>query len=332
MNKQQQSIINQFRRYVDGFYTRDEAEQLIDGLTRQEDYGFLLPVFEEVWQESEGHSHTSEEENALYRQEALLLISPKKNIDMNRRKTIRYVAAVAATLLLFIGVPSILVTMFFGTASDYVELRTSFGEHKEITLPDGSLITMNACSSLKYPKRFAKDMRKVELEGEAFFDVRKNEKAPFIVQLSPFDVQVLGTSFNIKSYAADEVRTVTVKTGKVRIDLPDAQLQVRAAEEMVYNIASEEYQKQKKTGDVALWRKGYLSFDRTPIKDVARELERHYNCMIDFERGTDFNNYISGEHDNKRLEDVLDAIEFITNIKYNKQGNRILLYKKQKVW
>ena len=84
----------------------------------------------------------------------------------------------------------------------------------------------------------------------------------------------------------------------------------------------------KEEGGVAVWIKGSLRFNSTPIRDVAKELERVYNCRITFAPGQDFNNLITGEHDNKSLEAVLKSIEFISgDIKYKKEGINVLLYK-----
>ena len=78
---------------------------------------------------------------------------------------------------------------------------------------------------------------------------------------------------------------------------------------------------------MALWRKGSLRFSSTPVRDVAKELERMYNCRITFAEGQEFNNLISGEHDNKNLEAVLQSSEYTSGILYKKEGNQVLLYK-----
>lgn len=73
--------------------------------------------------------------------------------------------------------------------------------------------------------------------------------------------------------------------------------------------------------------KGGLRFSSTPVRDVAKELERMYNCRITFAEGQEFNNLISGEHENKSLEAVLQSMEYTSGIRYRKEGNHIFLFK-----
>lgn len=167
----------------------------------------------------------------------------------------------------------------------------------------------------------------MELEGEGYFRVYHNEKQPFIVNTRHFDVRVLGTCFNVKSYSSDEVVSVDVESGKVQVDLPEAMMRLRAKEQILINTVSGEYNKRHEERAVAVWRRGSLRFNSTPIRDVAKELERMYNCRITFTQGQEFNNLISGEHDNKSLEAVLQSIGYTSGIHYKRSGDQVLLYK-----
>ena len=198
---------------------------------------------------------------------------------------------------------------------------------KNIVLPDGTMLVLNSCSKVRYPIRFVSDERKVELEGEGYFQVARNEEQPFIVSTSRFDVRVLGTSFNIKSYKADELVSVDVESGKVQVDLPEAMMRLRAKEKMLFNTHTGNYNKSSMEQKIALWRKGILCFNQTPIRDVAKELERIYQCRITFADGQSFDNLITGEHENPNLESVLRSIQYASSIYYKRNGNSILLYK-----
>ena len=167
----------------------------------------------------------------------------------------------------------------------------------------------------------------MELDGEAYFRVAHNEDMPFIVTTQKFDVRVLGTHFDVKSYPKDEIVSVNVESGKVQVDLPEAMMRLTAQEQVLINTISGEYTKKKEEREVAVWIKGALRFSSTPIRDVARELERVYNCRITFAPGYEFTNLISGEHDNKSLESVLHSIEYVSGVKYKKEGKEIVLYK-----
>ena len=140
-------------------------------------------------------------------------------------------------------------------------------------------------------------------------------------------MRVLGTRFDVKSYSSDEIVSVDVESGKVQVDLPEAMMRLQTKEQILINTASGEYSKRREERSVAVWRKGGLRFNSTPIRDVAKELERMYNCRIAFSDGQEFNNLISGEHDNKSLEAVLQSIEYTSGIHYKKEGNNVLLFK-----
>ena len=111
------------------------------------------------------------------------------------------------------------------------------------------------------------------------------------------------------------------------LDLPEAMMRLTANERVLINTLSGEYAKQKEEGEVASWRTGSLRFYRTPLFDVARELERRYHCRIVFADGVGSDNLISGQHDNKTLEAVLRSIEYASGIRYRAEGDSIVLYK-----
>ena len=209
----------------------------------------------------------------------------------------------------------------------YWEASTSYGECKQVQLPDGTQLTLNSCSRVRYPDHFIGKERRVELEGEGYFRVFHNEKQPFVVNTHRFDVRVLGTCFNVKSYSSDEVVSVDVESGKVQVDLPEAMMRLKAKEQVLISTVSGEYNKRHEERGVAVWRKRGLRFNSTPICDVAKELERMYNCRITFAEGQDFKNLISGEHDNKSLDAVLQSIEYTSGIHYKKKESEVLLYK-----
>ena len=257
-------------------------------------------------------------------------MSGKKRIEHKKRTWFRRIAltvasASAVVLLIFGGIN--LLGYMDKRQSSYLEASTSYGESRQIRLPDGTQLILNSCSRVCYPNSFVEDERQIELEGEAYFQVQRNEKQPFIVRTARFDVRVLGTCFDVKAYSSDEVVSVDVESGKVQVDLPEAMMRLQAKEQVSINTLSGEYSKRREERDVAVWRKGGLRFSSTPVRDVAKELERMYNCRITFAEGQEFNNLISGEHENKSLEAVLQSMEYTSGIRYRKEGNHIFLFK-----
>lgn len=316
------------RRYLDDLYTKEEASLLLQSMKDAGNKDMMDELAAEVWEESGSQQPATDLEREKYKKEARLLL---KRLEHKKRTWFRRVALVAASAAAVVAIVVGSIGYFRYINEEqvtYAEVVTSFGEKKQVTLPDGTLLILNSCSQVRYPNQFRGDIRKVELEGEGYFRVASNEEMPFIVKTGRFDVRVLGTRFDVKSYPTDEIVSVSVESGKVQVDLPEAMMRLTAKEQVLINTTSGEYNKKREEREVAAWIKGSLRFNSTPIRDVAKELERVYNCRITFAPDQKFDNSITGEHDNKSLEAVLQSIQFISgDIKYKKEGQNILLYK-----
>ena len=319
MMKDTKTEKDKLHRYLDDLYTRDDASQLLQSIKDSENQDILDELAAEVWEESGNLQPGNDLEREKYKREARQLL---KRIEHKKRTWFRRASVVAVSTAAVIAIIIGSVNFFRYMNEQQVtlaEITTSFGEKRQVTLPDGTLLVLD---------RFVGDLREVELEGEGYFRVARNEKMPFVVRTKRLDVQVLGTRFDVKSYSTDEIVSVSVESGKVQVDLPEAMMRLTAKEQVLINTVSGEYSKKTEDRGVAVWMKGGLRFYSTPIRDVAKELERVYNCRITFAPGQDFNNLITGEHDNKSLEAVLKSIEFISgDIKYKKEGINVLLYK-----
>lgn len=316
------------RRYLDDLYTKEETSLLLQSMKDAGNKDMMDELATEVWEESGSQQTVTDLEREKYKKEARLLL---KRLEHKKRTWFRRVALVAASAAAVVAIVVGSIGYFRYINEEqvtYAEVVTSFGEKKQVTLPDGTLLILNSCSQVRYPNQFRGDIRKVELEGEGYFRVASNEEMPFIVKTGRFDVRVLGTRFDVKSYPTDEIVSVSVESGKVQVDLPEAMMRLTAKEQVLINTTSGEYNKKREEREVAAWIKGSLRFNSTPIRDVAKELERVYNCRITFAPDQKFDNSITGEHDNKSLEAVLQSIQFISgDIKYKKEGQNILLYK-----
>ncbi|MBQ8520456.1 MAG: FecR domain-containing protein [Bacteroides sp.] len=315
------------RRYVDNLYSTEDAHKLLKTIHTPECEEVLDGVISDVWEESEAQTLLTGVEREHYKKEARQLL---KRIEHKKRFYFRRIAVVVASMAAMLCLVWGIVTFadyWEERQVVYLEASTTYGERKQVTLPDGTSLVLNSCSKVRYPNCFVADERKVELQGEAYFKVHRNPEHPFIIITSRFDVRVLGTSFNVRSYEADELVSVNVESGKVQVDMPDAMMRLRSKEQLQLNTQTGNFSKAFVDRKVALWRRGTLCFSQTPIRDVAKELERIYRCKITFAEGQSFDNLITGEHDNPNLEAVLRSIEYTSGIHYKKNGNNILLYK-----
>lgn len=329
MNKNKDN--QRLRRYWDNLYTKEDASELFKMFKEEDAFDSSQMDDRSLWEEAlASASPLSAAEKEQCRKEARNLLNRlKKESRKEVRKKLflpRIAWQAVAVVCLLVG-SGLLWNYWRESLVEYVEVATSINERRDITLPDGTHLTLNACSRVRYPEQFLSDARELELEGEGFFDVAHDEKHPFRVKTGRMDVRVLGTRFNVKSYITDEVVSVEVEEGKVQVVLPEASMLLRADDQMVFNTSSGTFQKQHTEREVAVWRKGALRFDNMPVRDVAKMLERMYDCHIHFEPGQEFENLISGEHDNISLESVLQSIEYASGIHYRKEGKNIFLYK-----
>lgn len=316
-----------FRRYIDNLYSTDDARNFLDMVRQSENKETIDRLAAEVWEESTLQDMLTGVDFERYKEEGVVLL---KRINGSRRIRLRRIAVaavsiVAVFLLVFGGIG---LWNYWGNSRVlYKEMVTSYGETKELVLADGTVVVLNSCSKVRYPDRFVTRERRIELEGEGYFQVQRNHAKPFIIKTYRFDVKVLGTSFNVKSYRTDELVSVNVESGKVQVDMPEAMMRLCANERVLINTVTGNYEKVNAKKEVAQWRNGTLCFYETPIRDVAKELERIYHCSIIFNPEQEFNNLITGEHENVSLEAVLRSIEYTSGIHSKKQGNHIWMYK-----
>lgn len=321
-------INNLLKRFVDGLYTRKDADDLLKHFHAGKYNTEISEAMDNVWEEME-EDEVSSLQHQQYREEARLLLSrirkPEKRFSFI--PYLRYVAIVA--VILSIGWGGFrLIRSNQEKVLTYTEVHVKNGEHKRIILPDGTSVTLNASSYLRYPREFITDVRRIEMNGEAFFEVTRDEEKPFLIHTKDADVKVLGTSFNVKAFDMDEQLTVSVQTGKVQVDLPEAMMRLLPDEQFVMDKTKGEFQKRNEDARLStVWIKGGLYFNRTPIRTVVNELVRMYNRTIEFAPGAEYDDYIYGEHDNKSLEAVLKSIQYSTDIKYRIENDKIVLYK-----
>lgn len=251
--------------------------------------------------------------------------TPKKNLS--RRNWIYRIAGVFL-IMLSVSIGYRLLHNPTQEQISYKEIYADRGEMKEYTLDDGTHITLNSESKIRIPSDYNDQTRQIEMEGEGFFDVTANPKKPFVIKNDRNLIKVLGTSFNVKAYQEDDFINVTVSTGKVLVNVPDQDLQLRVTplEHLSIN---------KKTGNLTKllfeenkytnWIEGTLFFHREPIREVIKTINRKYNKNV-LLQCRNCEHIISGTHDNKSIEAVVEAICFTTGLKYREEGDNIILY------
>ncbi|MBC6999420.1 FecR domain-containing protein [Cytophaga sp. FL35] len=207
---------------------------------------------------------------------------------------------------------------------------TTIGENKDVVLPDGSQITLNSNTSITYPHSFEEGIREVTLSGEAFFDVTHDEERPFIVHMdNGVKIQVLGTSFNIKSYPEDQNVETTLVSGKVRVvEEKDNKTVVLNPSQRATYVKNEDkiIIDKVETENLTSWRQGKLVYDETPIREVISDLKRKYKVTISVASPEIMNYRYTGVFDNLTIEQILDLFEVSSPILFKKNHTKITLY------
>jgi len=212
-------------------------------------------------------------------------------------------------------------------AKNYNTIETPIGGQYQIVLPDGTKVWLNAASSLKFPSTFARLVnRKVELRGEAYFEVAKNKQQPFIVKTVEQEVEVLGTHFNINTYRDEQGVKTTLLEGSVKIhsDLesktlkPGEQSTLTNRRFMVKSIDVEE---------AIAWKRGYFYFNNENIESIMRKLSRWYNVDVQYEGKITDEGFYGTVSQTKNISQVLNILEKTKGVHFKIEGRRVIVMK-----
>jgi len=219
---------------------------------------------------------------------------------------------IAAILVLALAV-SFSVAKFVLTPKEITQIASK-GEKKEILLSDGSIVVLNSNSSITYSEEFDKD-RKIKLNGEAYFKVFRDEKRPFIVQTHDVKVRVLGTSFDINSYNHRQTK-VSVLTGKVEVTSPTGKKVHIIKNQQADLRSNSDFQITKEDSNEGIaWTSNTIILKNTTLAETAKIIENWYDVDISFEDETLHKLTISGKFKDEKLENVLESIAFLKQLK-----------------
>ncbi|GGF46266.1 FecR domain-containing protein [Echinicola rosea] len=221
--------------------------------------------------------------------------------------------AIAASVLLVLGVVTILILVTHQNAPEYITYDTAYGEQSDFLLEDSSHVYLNAGSTLAFEGFGSQKDREVTLSGEAFFDIARDESRPFIIHSGEMDIRVLGTAFNVEAYPEEDVIKVTVTEGIVAINNsnPDIEQKLTAGQSIVFNRANGNYEME--SAQEILWKERILAFDKTPFDQVIRKMERWYGVDLEVMDSSLHQLTLNGRFANKDVHEMIRAIAFLAN-------------------
>jgi transmembrane sensor len=273
------------------------------------------------------------------------LIKPQPVIGRINRNWL----AIAASVLIVIGSSLAIWSLYFKKqpnnepaqqvgierhiSNGWIYVQTNKGITDRIKLPDGSLITLDASSRVRYPVKFVNHKRPVFLdEGEALFDVAKDKSSPFTVYTTKFATTALGTAFNIRSYSKEHKVSISLIHGKIRID--DLQPAVKSAspkillphQQIVLNKLSGQLIKTDFSNEspITSWKDGILSFQDATVDQVINSIENRFNVVIQ-NNSKHINWSYTGTFKDESLSDVLKTVCLTEGITCSINKNSITL-------
>lgn len=204
------------------------------------------------------------------------------------------------------------------------------GQKATVTLPDGSTAFLNSESTLRYHQNYGLQERQVSLQGEAFFNVRKDSTKTFTVFTECLTIEVLGTSFNVYAYETEEVIEMALVSGHVKIEThakPSKTIFVHPNEKMLYDkISGKLHLEKTNTHFDTAWMRGELAFRSEPIQNVFTKIERKYGVRIHLEAGDFKDDQFTGYIDSDQILDVMKNLQKHYTFSYKIKGEDIWIF------
>lgn len=262
-----------------------------------------------------------EEENVKEKEDALWSKIDSK-IDSVKTKEKKNTRVIPLRPLIMAAASILLIVVFTGILRNGMNTSsTDFADVQNITLPDGSKVTLNAKSTLKISKRNWEENRVVKLEGEAFFDVQKGSK--FLVETKLGNVEVLGTSFNV--YARKDDFKVICKTGKVKVHSDRFNQLLMPNQSFEEKKTIQNFNKEVKVNQERdSWLRGIYRYENESLSLVLKELERQFAFTIDLPEDLSnikFTGSFNKENNKKALSEVLWPL----GLKYEIEGKKVIV-------
>jgi len=315
------------RLYLRNRYSPETEETVQEWLAKNPETEGLEQASEEYWDSiSTGKDTTTFD--------ALKRVNTKIGIHPEEKKTVRLKVflRVAAVFILLIGISGIWFYTQHQNSPVMVEVSASYGETKQVTLPDQTEVWLNAGSSLKYPSEFNQKIRPVILMGEAFFSVTKDKSKPFVVETAYLTVKVLGTKFNLKAYPDERQSVATLQEGKIEVQPENQQNQLlEPNEQLIYNnLTSAIKVEEISPGNIPDWKSGALSFSDATLGEILQTLGRRFNISFDVDKSIDqtTEHYTIKFERDENPEQILQVLEDVAgDFSYSMKNGRIVLRK-----
>lgn len=258
-------------------------------------------------------------------------IQKKNNPSINKTRFIRGFTKIAAALIVGLVAGILFQIEPKDTNPVFYSCHAPRGSISEVILPDETIIFLNADSRIRYTMNGKEGQREVYLEGEAWFDVAKNDEKQFLVHTSGYDINVTGTQFNVKAYSSDNEIITTLEEGVVKLcsgeqlTIP-GEVQMKPGEQVIYNKKSNSLTKnQVNVKWFSSWKDNKLIFVNMSLQDLVVLLERKYGVDIELLNDKLLDMHFDGTLKNETIIELLNIIQKTLPIKYQISGQKIVI-------
>ncbi|MEP2023350.1 MAG: FecR domain-containing protein [Reichenbachiella sp.] len=320
------NFFNKYRAFKAGQLSQKETEEFVKWMNSKEGEEIILEEIEDDWNYLDAKEATDET-----RLESILT-QIKSETKEERTITARSnyfskIAAAVALLVLFAGLTYLIFPELQTLNQPHLIVKSNpSGQKSTHFLPDGSKVYLNAESSVSFIADFEGESREIELKGEAYFEVAKNPKKPFVVRSKHFSTTALGTAFNIRAYGSESKLEVALTEGKVKIDSKVLQDEIYLVpgEKLSYSSNSKTTERgQFDLGEVVGWKDGLIKFSDASYDEVKNRLGRWFGVEIRSNKVPSNDWRYTGVFENQSLEMILEGMKLTKNFEYKMERKSV---------
>ena len=336
MNKTVENIENLLAKIVSGNATKKEMEQLDEWMNKSLDNEKIIQKSKKAWEISQNQILPETEEHD--KSEVLRQTQKQNSLQLlrTRRQLLIYKIAAIIAIPLTFAISSYFINSheYLSKAAQICQISAPKGHVSKCKLPDGTEVWINTGSTLTYnTSSFNEKFRDVELEGEAYFQVTKNKEKPFHVLTPIANINVTGTSFNVKAYPESDAFETVLAEGNIEMQLNNYTHQIIhiiPGEKAVYKVNEKGILIEKVDPEIfSSWRNGKIIFKDATLNDLVKELERIYDIQFHLKDPKLGEYRFRGMFSyNNNLIDALEKIKRTAEIDYYIENKEVWLSKK----
>lgn len=362
----EESLYDIIIRYLDGSASLEEREQLLNWLKRDKQNTKFFIELKDIWEKT-GELNKEDDKSVEFALKRFKYNLSQRNLEKkNNTRWLKYGSVAAILAVIILSGILLLRQPLSGlyNKAQFTETIIPLGQKGKVLLPDGTKISLNSGTWIRYPSSFGAKVREVYLEGEAYFEVAHDKHKPFLVHSGNLIIKVLGTCFNLRSYPNENKIETTLVNGSVKI-LESEKNQSREIftlkpnEQAVYNIQSRKIvvnhlrsttnkeiaepsgnsskinlpanQKSNiQIESIYMWKEQKLIFEHETMEQMAQKLSRWYNKKVFIESDALKGEKYSGKFIyNETIYQVLEAIRLTTSIDYYEKDHAIYIQSKR---